>query len=131
MSVIIETVTPLGESAPRLTVTPNYQEQDITLLHIDAGQMRAGAQLTPRGARQLIDALEPHAAPRRTALDAFKEWPIGTEFAYPKSTPTATRLIKTGDDAYLVVMPRERGRSTVLPAEGLADDLATEVEVVL
>ncbi|WP_336628428.1 MULTISPECIES: hypothetical protein [unclassified Microbacterium] len=40
----------------------------------------SGVFLTAEQARQLIDRLEPVAAPPRTALDVFKDFPLGQAF---------------------------------------------------
>lgn len=93
------TVEKLASGSPRLSIANTL-----------AGSV-ALALLTPKEARQLIDALEPMAAPTRTALDEFNDYPLGQVFEWNDSK----RRVKVSNTHYALIQPHA-GRTSVYEA---------------
>lgn len=108
------TVEKLGSGSPRLGIADTLQGTEKLAL------------LTPKEARQLIDALEPMAAPPRTALDVFKDFPLGQVFAWTDKE----RRVKVSATHYAIVRNLTGRPSIYEAAEHLTDKPADAIKAV-
>lgn len=109
------TVEKLSTGSPRLGVAST--SSDAETIH---------ALLTPHEARQIIDALEPMAAPPRTALDTFSDFPLGQVFTWSDDT----QRVKVSKTHYAVLGDYDGEPTTFRARAALATCPADAIEAI-
>ncbi|AWY04912.1 hypothetical protein PBI_FLOOF_77 [Microbacterium phage Floof] len=87
----------------------------------------SGVYLTARQVRQLIDRLEPVAAPPATALDTFNDFPLGQVFQW---SDDRSKRVKVSKSHYAVLSAHSGKPSVYEAADQLKDKAADRIKAV-